>query len=168
MATISETLAIAVQHPSSGSATSCRAVSRQILQVKPNQADAWHLLGCIAHQVGRHEVAVEYVGRAIQINATNATFYATLGNAHPRWQRNADAVASYRRALKLQPDMADVHINLGNALKSQGKLDEAIACYRRVLELEPNFAGRTTTWATRCKPRGSWTKRSLAITGHWN
>ena len=65
MATISEALAIAIQHHQAGRLQAAEQIYRQILQAEPNHADAIHLLGVIAHQVGKHEVAVEYIGRAI-------------------------------------------------------------------------------------------------------
>ena len=65
MATISEALAIAIQHHQAGRLQAAEQIYRQILAVEPNQADALHLLGVIAHQVGKHEVAVEYIRRAI-------------------------------------------------------------------------------------------------------
>ncbi|MGO9184915.1 tetratricopeptide repeat protein [Mycobacterium sp.] len=53
MATISEALAIAVQHHQAGRLQAAEQIYRQILAVEPNHADAWDLLGVIAHQVGK-------------------------------------------------------------------------------------------------------------------
>ena len=61
MATISEALAIAVQHHQAGQLQAAEQIYRQILAVDPNQADALHLLGVIASQTGQHEVAVEFI-----------------------------------------------------------------------------------------------------------
>ena len=70
MATISEALAIAVQHHQAGRLQAAEQIYRQILAVEPNQADALHLLGVIAYQVGKHEAAVEYIRRAIALKGT--------------------------------------------------------------------------------------------------
>ena len=67
MATIPEALAIAIQHHQAGRLQAAEQIYRQILAVEPNHADAWHLLGVIAHQVGKHQIAVEYIGRAIGV-----------------------------------------------------------------------------------------------------
>ena len=67
MATIPEALAIAIQHHQGGRLQAAEQIYRQILAVEPNHADAIHLLGVIAHQVGKHEVAVEYIRRAIAV-----------------------------------------------------------------------------------------------------
>jgi tetratricopeptide (TPR) repeat protein len=140
MLTISEGLAIGIQHHQAGRLHAAEQVYRQILALQPNHGDAWHLLGVIAHQVGKHEIAVQYIQRAIGLNGGAATFHLNLGGAYRALHRTPDAVACYRRAVELKPDFAEAHNNLGNALRDQGKLDEAVACYRRTLELRPGFA----------------------------
>ena len=82
MATIREALAIAIQHHQAGRLQAAEPVYRQILLADPNHADAIHLLGVIAHQAGRHEVAVQYIERAIRLNGSVAPFYNNLGEAY--------------------------------------------------------------------------------------
>ena len=81
--------------------------------------------------VGDLEMAVEYMGRAVQLKPDNADAHYNLANALRKQGNLDEAVACYRRALILKPDNADAHSNLGNALNERGKLDEAVACYRR-------------------------------------
>jgi tetratricopeptide (TPR) repeat protein len=140
MATISEALAVAIRHHQAGRLQAAERIYRQILAVEPNHADAWHLLGVIANQRGKHEVAVEYLGRAIALKDTAAAFHNNLGEAYRALRSVPEALACYRRALELEPDYAQAHNNLGVALKEQGKLDEAVACCRRALELMPDCA----------------------------
>ena len=140
MATISEALAIAIQHDQAGRLHAAEQICRQILAVEPNQADAWHLLGVIASQMGKHEVAVEYIRRAIGLRGTAAAFHINLGGVYGALRRIPEAVACFRRALELEPDLAEAHYNLANALKDQGKLDEAILAYRRAVQRRPDLA----------------------------
>ena len=88
-----------------------------------------HLLGVIAHQIGKHEIAVEYIRRAIPLQGDAAAFHVSLGERIVHCTGFREAVACYRRALELKPDDAETHYNLGIVLEEQGKLDEAIACY---------------------------------------
>ena len=155
MATISEALQIALQHHQAGRLDLAEEIYRRILAVEPDHADALHLLGVIAHQVGKHEVAVEYIGRAIGLNGTEAAFHNNLGEAYrSAYGKPHEAVACYRRALELKPDYAEAHNNLGNALQDQGKLDEAIACYRRALELKPDYAEAHNNLGNALKDQG--------------
>ena len=75
----------------------------------PNQADALHLLGVIAHQRGEHEVAVETIRRAVKLNRTAAAFHSNLGEAYRALGRISEAVASFRRAVELKADYAEAH-----------------------------------------------------------
>lgn len=140
MATISEALVVAIQHHQAGRRQAAERIYRQILEVDPQQADAVHLLGVMAHETGQHEIAIEYIGRAISLKGTAGVFHVNLGNAFNAQGKLDEAVACYRRALEMKPDFGEAHNNLGNALKAQGKLDEAVACYHRALELRPDFA----------------------------
>ena len=140
MVTIPEAFASAIQNHQGGRLQAAEQIYRQILAVDPNHADALHLLGVIASQSGKHEVAVEYIGRAIALQGNAAFFHNNLGEAYRALHRTSDAIDCYRRALGLTPDSAEIHSNLGNALKDEGNLDEAVACYRRALALKPDFA----------------------------
>ena len=55
-----ETLNLAMKQHQAGNLREAEQLYRQILQAEPRHADALHLLGVIAHQVGRHDLAVEY------------------------------------------------------------------------------------------------------------
>ena len=66
MATISEALAIAIQHHQAGRLQAAEQIYRQILAVEPNHADAWHLSGRDQRdRLAITNVAVEYIDRAL-------------------------------------------------------------------------------------------------------
>ena len=75
----------------------------------------------IAHQAGKHEVAVEYIGRAIALNGSEANFHSNLGEAYRALRRIPEAVACYRRALELKPDYAGCTQQPGQCLEGPGK-----------------------------------------------
>src|SRR5262245_6959582 len=65
MPTIPEALNQALAYHSAGQFEPAEQIYRQILQFDPLHAEAWHLLGVVAYQVGQHAVAVDHIGRAI-------------------------------------------------------------------------------------------------------
>jgi tetratricopeptide (TPR) repeat protein len=140
VSTISEALRVALQQHQAGNTSEAEQIYRQILQADPQHADAWHLLGVIAHQVGKQEVAADHIGRAIRINPNVAEFHINLGAVHLAQSELDQAGACFARALELRPDYAEAHNNLGAVFQQQRQLDEAAACYRRALELRPNYA----------------------------
>src|SRR5436190_18895849 len=98
MAMMSEAFAMAVQHHEAGQLQAAEQIYRQILAVDPNHVDAQHLLGVIASQMGNHEVAIEYISRAIELNETESAFHSNLGTAFKAQGELEMAVNSYRRA----------------------------------------------------------------------
>ena len=115
------------------------AIYRQILQVDPSHADALHLLGVIAHQVGQHDLAIRYISQAISQQSDNADFHSNLGNALHARGRLAEAVDRYQEAIRLKPDFAEAHHNLGVALEGQTQLQEAMVEYQEAIRLKPNY-----------------------------
>jgi predicted O-linked N-acetylglucosamine transferase (SPINDLY family) len=138
MATISQALAMAIRHYQAGRLQAAEQIGRRILQAEPDQADAIHLLGVIAHRAGEYEVAVRYMQQAIALRGDVADFHCNLAGAYYALRRIPETIACCRRALELEPNFAQAHYNLGNALKDQRKLDEAVACFRRALQVRPD------------------------------
>ena len=125
MATLSEALAIAIQHHQAGRLQAAEQIYRQILQADPNRADVIHLLGLIARGMGRHETAVEYFRRAIGLKGNVAAFHNNLGNALNDLGKREEAVVCYHRALELMPEVAETHYNLGNVLRTGAEISVA-------------------------------------------
>jgi protein O-GlcNAc transferase len=140
MPTIPEALAIAVQHHRAGQLREAETIYRQILAADPNHHDAWHLLGLIACQVGKHQAGIECIQRALAFRPDWAEAHFNLGNAWKDQGKLDEAMACYQRAVQRKPDFAEAHNNLGLAWREHGDLDEAAACYQRTLRLRPDFA----------------------------
>lgn len=140
MATIAEALTIALEHHGAGRLGEAEGIYRQILAVEPSQPDALHLLGLLAQQVGRHEIAVEFIAEALAGKPDFAGALYNLCTSYLALGRFEQAVAGYDRVVAVQPGWADAHNNRGNALSSLGRLDEAVASYRAAIACRPDHA----------------------------
>ena len=140
MATIPEALAVALQYLEASHWQQAEAIYQQILQVDPGNADALHWLGLLAAQVGKHDLAVEYISQAIAICPSNAVLYNNLGEAYRAQGQLAKAVAQYQEAIRLNPNFAEVRNSLGSALRQQGQLAAAVAQYQEAIRLKPDYA----------------------------
>jgi len=138
--TIPNALQTAIEHQQAGRLSQAEAVYRQILQIKPDHPDALHLLGMVAHQEGRNEVAVELIGRAIRAKPSEAMYHNNLGLVLEKKGTLDAAVESFRKAILIKPGYAKAHCNLGDVLQSQGNLKEAITSYQEALSLTPGYA----------------------------
>lgn len=113
---------------------------QHILARNPNHADALHLLGVLAHQVGQDAQAVDLIGRAVAVNPSAAVYHCNLAEAY-RAQGQLDRAADCcRAALRLKPDYPEAANNLGVVLLAQGQAEAAAAQFRAALQREPGFA----------------------------
>ncbi len=140
MATIAELLSGAVKAHQAGKLADAERIYRQVLQHDPGNVDALHLLGVIAQQVGRHELAVKMIGQAIERLSTNAVLHANLGEALRSSGQHEDAIASYQRALLLDPENSTPRVRMGHAQKNLGRMDEARESYLAALQIDPRLA----------------------------
>ena len=70
--TLQQALDLAVQHHTAGEFTQAESIYRQILEAHPDQPQALHLLGVIAHQRGENEQAVTLIEKALSIKSDYA------------------------------------------------------------------------------------------------
>jgi tetratricopeptide (TPR) repeat protein len=113
---------------------------QRILAADPGHAEALHLLGVVAHQVGQHTQAVELIGRAATLSPEVAAYRSNLAEAHRALGDCERAEVCCRDALRLQAHYPEAHNNLGLALLGQGKAADAADCFREALRLRPDFA----------------------------
>lgn len=140
MATISEALAIAIEHHRAGRLRDAALIYDQIVNLDPRNADAWHLLGLIHARSSNLTAAVACLERAVALRPDWPEALANLGSALANQGRPDQAVPYLERALVLRPDYAEAFTNLGSAFHAQGCRDQAIECYRRAVERKPELA----------------------------
>jgi predicted TPR repeat methyltransferase len=136
--TIQQAIDLGLQHHSAGDLPKAESIYQQILQAEPNQPVVLRLLGTIALQVGKHEIAVDLIGKALAINPDDAEAHNNLGLVLHEQGELDDAVASYNKALVINSDYANAHNNLSNTLRSLGRYREAMAHLIKAHSLEPS------------------------------
>jgi len=112
----------------------------EILKLDPRHADSLHLLGMVASQARRPELAIDLIEKAIALKGCVAAYHSNLGSILQGQGRLAEAEARYAQALALDPNLAEIHLNLGLLLQTQGKLNEAVAEYEAAVTLNPALA----------------------------
>jgi protein O-GlcNAc transferase len=124
--TIEQAMQAAVAHHQAGRLGEAEQIYRQVLAAQPANADALHLLGMIAIQVGRVDVALGLYWQAIRILQSQG--------------RLDDAAGILRKVVAAQPEDAGAHKELGDILSDRGELDEAIVEFRKAIEIDPGSA----------------------------
>lgn len=123
-----------------GNLQAARDLFQAVLAREPDHEGSLHCLGVIALQTGRHDLAIELIGRSIALNDQVPDFHYNIGIAYGWLGKFDQAIAHNRKAIELRPDHWAAHMNLGKALLAQGRNDEAIESYERVVALVPKSA----------------------------
>lgn len=137
---LTATLRQAIEQHRAGRLREAELACRQVLRHDPAQPQALTLLGVIARQAGRTDVAIELFRRATVTAPTYADAYYNLGNALRDRNDRPGALKAYDRALDLRPDQAGWHNNRAVVLLAAGDPSAAETGFRRALAIEPAYA----------------------------
>ena len=129
-----------MQHHIAGRVAEAESIYQQILHADPNQPVALNLLGMVAYQVGKIDIAVELITKAINTKPDYAEAHFNLGNALQALERSDEAIVHFQKVIDIKPDYADAHNNLGSALQALQRLDEAVVHYQKAIDNKPDLA----------------------------
>jgi tetratricopeptide (TPR) repeat protein len=113
----------------------------RILQHRPQDFDALHLLGIINSRRHRATEALRFLIEALRSNPGSTDAMSNLGLALHAAGRYDEAIAYYRHALHLVPGHPEILYNLGNSLLELGRIDDTLASYDAVLAIAPEHVG---------------------------
>ena len=140
-------LSLAIELQSCGLTCEADRAYCAILAEQPRHAGALQLLGALCQQQGRHDEALDLIGRAIAVNPSNAVFHNNYGAALLSLERFAEAEESFRRALAIRQDYGDALANFGMAQAALGNDAAAEGSFRRALQCQPWHRDATTRLA---------------------
>jgi protein O-GlcNAc transferase len=110
--TIQQIFTLAVRHQEAGRLREADQLCRQILAREPKHAESLHLLGAIAHRVGKDDIAEDLIRRSIAIKPDRVVAHSNLGSILKYKGQVVEAVSEYRRAIELDPADASIDSNL--------------------------------------------------------
>src|SRR5947208_2674810 len=102
-----ELLALALHQHRSGQLAEAEIGYKEILTLDANHVETLHLLGVVAHQTGRNELAVDLIRKAIALNDRVPAFHNNIGLALRALGCLQDAEIHYTRAIALRADYAE-------------------------------------------------------------
>lgn len=137
---LAQTLEQAMGFHQRGQLAEAERLYLQILQARPAQFEAQHLLGVLRGQQGRLQEAQELVGAALRANPGSAGVLSDHGLILHKLGQHEDALSSLNRALAIKPDHIAALNNRGNALSALQRYPDALASYDAALAIRPTFA----------------------------
>jgi tetratricopeptide (TPR) repeat protein len=139
MLNIEQALQLASEHHRAGRLGEAEQCCLGVLRLRPDDVGAIHLLGVLAYQTGRNDLAVECFRQTLLRSPSHAEAHSNLGMALARQGRLAEAISCYQTALQLKPEMAEAHCNLANAYQRLGQTEAAVAGYRVAVRIKPDY-----------------------------
>src|SRR5436305_7918046 len=104
-----QAIAIAIDHYNANRFAETEAICRKVLAAFPNHLEATHVLGLVAHRVGRNDIAAQLLSHVAAHLPDRADVRNNLGEAFRGLGRADDAIAAYRAALAIHPQMREAY-----------------------------------------------------------
>ncbi|MBC7802348.1 MAG: tetratricopeptide repeat protein [Candidatus Parcubacteria bacterium] len=112
---------------------------RRILRAQSENVDALYLLGEISNRSGRHERAIELIGKAIAASPGVAAFHHEFAMALRSNREHARAESSFAKAIELAPNDLQSLTELGDLQLEMGKPSSAEKSFREIERLSPGL-----------------------------
>ena len=90
-------------------------------------------------QSGLFDNAIEFFGKAIELEPNNYRAWFLLGVAYDYQGKNQKGNECYRKALEINPDCIEALVNLGTNYSKEGNLNMAIECFLEALDIKPDY-----------------------------
>jgi protein O-GlcNAc transferase len=126
-------LAAAMAHHRAGRLPDAERLYRVACDADPANARAFHLLGVVAHQLGRPD-ATSLLARAVMLDPGFAEAHNDRGVIFAANGMLPEAVSCFERAVALNPGYAEARTNLARGLRSLQRLDEAVTQFELALK----------------------------------
>ncbi len=110
-----------------------------ILEIEPDNADAYNNLGVLFLNMERFEEAKNAFVQTIKFKKESFQAYNNLGITLKALFRFDEAKIAYQKALEINPNDAEILSNLGNLHRELQHFDEAEAFYREAIALQPDY-----------------------------
>lgn len=89
---------------------------------------------------GAHKDAINYITRAIKLDAKNSEYHFTRACIHYSKEDYEDAIKGFNKAIELNPSIAKYFYHKGLTFLRQKKYKEAVASFDQAIALEADYA----------------------------
>lgn len=111
----------------------------QVLQIDPQNAEAFFMAGRVALDKGDTTAAVASFQKSVKINADNVDAWMFLGRIYSN-KNNPEAVQFFDNALRVDSNNIDARLYLGMFYKRRGEFDKAFHVYRDIINRNPDYS----------------------------
>lgn len=150
----------------SGNAERLVTLCQHALKLDPSLADAWHLLGVQAFELGQVDEALRLLGRAVEAAPQQAEYRNDLGIAFQTLGRLESAEKQFAEASRLSPLSAEIRENWAVCLLRLGRFADALPRLRALAAERPSPAihvdlGQALAQTGNAAEAVTWLERAL-------
>lgn len=135
---------------------------QHLLSAEPDNADALHLSGVLAHQMGRTSVGIACIEQAIALNPKAPIYHRNMAELRKSTGDHRRAAVHLLQAIALNPDDVGARVELGLMQAACGDLKAAIDSYRAALRHDPDHVGALTNLGVALEDSGDETSARSA------
>ncbi|WP_235181529.1 tetratricopeptide repeat protein [Arthrospira platensis] len=128
----------AIDHLKEGKLEEAIACCNLALEMQPDWADTYKILGLAYQKQGEFEPALIAYTKALEIKPDFGEVYGNLGSLYAEHKLWEDAVQAYDVALRLNPDLVGLYRNLAQLLIMFGKYEDAISYCQQAIAKQPD------------------------------
>jgi predicted O-linked N-acetylglucosamine transferase (SPINDLY family) len=114
-------------------------LARRVIEVEPDNVTAHHLLGVIAGQTARSDLAIESLSKAAKLSPRDHSIKIDLGRALMGAGRKREGVSTFEDAVRLRPEDEQALNNYGISLQALGCYPESIGPLQKVAIKRPDW-----------------------------
>ena len=123
-------------------------IFNQLLEVKPNNADAYYNLAGALKFKGDTVSAIKNFKSTIQYNPEYFLAYHDLGDLYKSIGEFEKAVDWYERGISVSPKYAPLHNNLGNVVAELDDTDRALKLFKQAIIINPEYEDAWANFGT--------------------
>lgn len=125
------------RHWREGRKERAEALCHYMLRLLPGQPDSLHLLGLMAYEGGKVDLALSYLRQACKSNTADASYLSNFAEICRQCGLLNEGEEIGRRAVLKDPNSFGSWNNLGIILQQLGKFDESKDCLQRAIRIQP-------------------------------
>jgi tetratricopeptide (TPR) repeat protein len=111
---------------------------QHVIEMKPDDADAYYNLGTLSLKRNNFEQARTYLEKTVLLRPNYPEAWNNLGMMAAQHEQLEEAIRNFQKSLELRPAYAIALLNLGNVYRRQRSFEKAEECLARAIQLQPD------------------------------
>ncbi|WP_213736038.1 sulfotransferase [Bradyrhizobium sp. dw_411] len=137
---LSQAFSRAISAYNAGILFEAEQICHQIISVRDDIFDAFHLLAVVQSRLGKNDAALANYDRALKVQPDHAEALSNRGVTLHELKRFEEALANHDRALAVRPNYPEALCHRGVTLHELKRFEEALASYDRALTVRQDYA----------------------------